>query len=239
MIFYYIRHGDPIYSPDSLTPLGHKQADALAKRLSVYGIDKIYCSTSNRAIQTAQPTLDLLKKEAELLDFANENYAGREFGMDNDKGGRTWIFQLAKGRKLLADEAVLSLGHNWYEHPEIDSHTNCKDGIKRIYNEMDNFFENLGYEHMRYQGKYRVKHHSDERIALFAHQGFGLAFLSCLLDIPYPMFCNHFDLGHSSMTVIEFQEISDIAIPRVLTLSSDSHIYKEGLPTAYNNVLRF
>ena len=31
MVFYYIRHGDPIYDPDSLTEHGHKQAEALAK----------------------------------------------------------------------------------------------------------------------------------------------------------------------------------------------------------------
>ena len=41
MLFFYIRHGIPIYDPDSLTELGKKQADALAKRLSIYGIDKI------------------------------------------------------------------------------------------------------------------------------------------------------------------------------------------------------
>ena len=42
MLFFYIRHGDPIYDPDSLTALGEKQADSLAKRLSVYGIDRIF-----------------------------------------------------------------------------------------------------------------------------------------------------------------------------------------------------
>ena len=56
MLFFYIRHGDPIYDPDSLTELGKKQADAVSKRLALYGIDKIYASSSNRAIQTAKPT---------------------------------------------------------------------------------------------------------------------------------------------------------------------------------------
>ena len=32
MLFFYVRHGDPIYNPDSLTPLGHEQAKALSKR---------------------------------------------------------------------------------------------------------------------------------------------------------------------------------------------------------------
>lgn len=40
----------------------------------------------------------------------------------------------------------------------------------------------------------------------FAHQGFGMAFLSEILDIPYPMFANHFDICHTGMTVIEFKE---------------------------------
>ena len=50
MLLFYVRHGDPIYDPDSLTPLGLKQADALAKRLCRYGIDEIYSSSSNICI---------------------------------------------------------------------------------------------------------------------------------------------------------------------------------------------
>ena len=63
MLFFYIRHGDPIYTPDQLTPLGQRQADAVGKRLAMFGVDRIYSSTSMRAQQTAQPTCDLLKKE--------------------------------------------------------------------------------------------------------------------------------------------------------------------------------
>ena len=66
-----------------------------------------------------------------------------------------------------------------------------------------------------------------------------MAFLSEILDIPYPMFVNHFNICHSSMTVIDFKEENGYAIPKVLTLSSDSHIYREGLPTKYNNEIFF
>ena len=34
MLLYVIRHGDPTYSPDALTPLGHRQAEAVEKRLA-------------------------------------------------------------------------------------------------------------------------------------------------------------------------------------------------------------
>ena len=69
MLFYYIRHGDPIYNPDSLTPLGIRQAEAVSKRLALYGLDRIYSSTSNRAIMTARPTCELLKIQQLRLHF--------------------------------------------------------------------------------------------------------------------------------------------------------------------------
>lgn len=233
MLFFYIRHGDPIYEPDSLTPLGQRQAEAVAKRLALYGIDRVYSSTSNRAIQTAKPTCELLKKEMTLLDFTNEKYAEEELQIND-----MWMFWHKPTVELFTEKSLKDLGYDWYEHPQIKKH-NFKKGIDRIYNESDKFFKTLGYEHIRNTGKYKVIEANDERIALFAHQGFGIAFLSVLLDIPYPIICNHFDMTHTGMTVIDFKEVDGYAVPKVLTLSSDSHLYKEGLPTKYNNKLRF
>mgnify|MGYP002514795605 CR=1 FL=1 len=71
MLFYYIRHGDPIYDPDSLTSLGERQAEAIAKRLAIYGLDRIYASSSNRAILTAKPTCELLKKDMDYVEKGN------------------------------------------------------------------------------------------------------------------------------------------------------------------------
>ena len=238
MIFYYIRHGDPIYKPDSLTALGNCQA-ALAKRLALYGVDRIFSSTSNRAVMTARPTCDILKIEPELLEFAHESRAWDDFTIDNENGtGRTWIFQSNGAMEIFGRKEIRDLGDRWFDLPDLKKY-NYEKGVDRIYREADTFFKSLGYEHIRYTGRYKVTNSSDQRIALFAHQGFGLAFLSCLLDIPYPMFCKHFDMCHSGLTVIEFREIEGYSIPKVLTLSSDSHLYREGLATAYNNRLIF
>lgn len=235
MLFFYIRHGDPIYVPDSLTPLGEKQADALAKRLALYGIDKIYASSSERAKLTANPTADLLKKDIEILDFANEIHTWHDLTLERN-GKKGWLFQDEETRKLFTDESILSMGHKWYEHEKFKAY---KKGMDRISKEAGEFFKALGYEHIKNTGRYKVLKSNNERVALFAHQGFGLAFLSEILGIPYPMFVTHFDIGHTGMTVIEFKEENGYAIPKVLTLSSDSHLYKEGLPTKYHNVLYF
>lgn len=237
MLFFYVRHGDPIYDPDSLTPLGERQAEAVAKRLALYGIDKIYASTSKRAQLTAKPTAEITKKVPQLLDFANESHAWAELTVDTEYGKR-WLFHSPRHRRLVNDESFIALGHKWYEHPEF-SGGSYEKGMKRILDESNAFLASLGYEHIGRSGAYKVKFDNESRVALFAHQGFGLAFLSAILDIPYPLFSTHFDMTHSGMTVIEFKNENGYAYPKIMTLSSDSHIYREGLPTKYNNEIYF
>lgn len=227
MLFYYVRHGEPIYSPDSLTPLGHRQAEAIAKRLAVYGLDEIYSSTSNRAIQTATPTAKALNKEIKLLDFANEGHAWDELTYQTDEG-RRWLFHLPKIKELFHDEITDSLGHEWYNHPALKDY-GYGAAIARIQNGADELFESLGYRRISH-GKYEVLRQNDSRVALFAHQGFGLAFFSAVLGIPYPKIASHFDMCHSGLTVIEFKDEGGFAYPRVWTLSNDSHLWREGVP---------
>ena len=242
MLFFYVRHGDPVYNPNQLTPLGKRQAEAVAKRLALFGLDEIYSSTSNRAIETAQPTFELLEntlkvKEVQLLDFANESHAFRALSAPYcDR--RRWMFQIPELKRLLCSPEVAALGERWYEHPRL---TEYKDGIERIKRESDAFFEALGYKHIEGSGLYEVTRENNDRIALFAHQGFGLAFLSCILNIPYPTFVTHFDMCHTGITVINFENEGGYAMPCILTLSSDSHLYREGLPLNYSNIpgLRF
>ena len=233
MLFFYVRHGDPVYNPDSLTPLGSRQAEALAKRLSLFGLDKIYASTSNRAILTARPTCEVLKLEPEVLDFCNESHAVKDFFV-GEEPYRDWAFRHRLVRPKLMNPSVVAMGHEWHRHPSLQEYTFGR-GVERVYDGLDELMSTLGYVHDRYNGRYRVVQGNDKRVALFAHQGFGMVFLSCLLDIPYPLFATHFDVCHSSMTVIDLQDEDGWAVPRVLTLSSDAHLYREGLPLRYDN----
>ena len=43
----------------------------------------------------------------------------------------------------------------------------------------------------------------------------------------------------TGMTVIEFADNGGYVIPKVLTLSNDSHLYAEHIPTLYNKTHRF
>ena len=238
MLLFYIRHGDPIYNPDSLTSKGFMQAEAVAKRLALYGIDEIYSSTSNRAVLTATPTSRILKKNITKLDFCNEAHVWDFLTFPDKKTGeRHWCYQDDEFLKLFFTDEIYHLRNSWYEHPIFKKY-NLKDGCENLKKSCAEFLLSLGFERNK-DGTYKVVKPNSSRVALFAHEGFGMFFLSNLLNIPYPLFCSRFGLNHSGMTVIHFDEKKEITTPYLLTLSNDSHLYKEGLSTEYNNKFLF
>ncbi|MBR7078414.1 MAG: histidine phosphatase family protein [Clostridia bacterium] len=237
MLLFLIRHGDPDYAHDALTPLGQKQAEAVAKRLAVYGLDEVYTSSLGRARLTAQPTCDLLHLEPHLCDWAIEDIAWKYTTVTLPNGHVTWSFFTDEYRRLFNLPEVLALGRKWYESP-LFANNKFKEGIEKVQQDVDAFMLSLGYRHESERGVYIPENPGKNRVALFSHQGFGILFLSLLLDIPYPLFSSHFDISHSGMSVIEFSVNGEgLVIPKCLQLSNDSHIYKEGLPTRYQNFI--
>ena len=241
MLLYYIRHGEPLGVPDySLTPLGREQAKALAKRLCLFGIDRVFASPTLRTMQTAQPICDLLGKEITPCDWADEGIVWNEFTVPHPKYEHTWVFFDPHYLEIFSSPEVRALGEKWYEHPELAG-LNFKAGVERVNAAVDEFFLSLGFRHDRENARYEVvgEHLNRDRVALFAHQGFGMSFFSSMLDIPYPMFCTHFDFSHSSMSVINFEPRGKYVYPHVLQTANDSHLYREGILTGYHNSIKF
>jgi len=250
MLLFYIRHGDPIYSPDQLTPLGRRQADAVARRLALFGIDKVFSSDSTRAMQTAQPTCELLNRKKAVMPCFNEALAYSQMTVYRDpiyedeihlKKIDCWPWTHPELRRILLSKEVRDMGDRWYEHPDVLKFRDFKPAIDRMATETDAWLDSLGYHHDREHASYSVtSENPDERIALFAHEGVGKLFLSHILDIPFPLYSMHFELQHSGMTVIEFRTWKDgLTHARVLTLSNDSHLYRDGLPLDYQHHIRF
>lgn len=121
------------------------------------------------------------------------------------------------------------MGHQWYEHPAFEG-TTYKKGMERIIREADAWIASLGYERTEREGFYHAVNPNDKKIALFAHEGFGKLFLSHVLGIPYPQFSQTFDISHTSLTVIRFEEQNGICIPYVYTMANDAHLYNDHLP---------
>ena len=232
MLLFYVRHGDPIYNPDSLTELGHKQAQALVARMRICNPSKIFVSSSNRARLTAQPTAEALGIEPVVVDWANEKHAFADLSVSLPDGGRGWAGE--QERDLLASEEIRDMGHDWANHPLLAERGVI--GTERIAKDVDAWLETLGYH--RERNGYRRIGETPERVALFAHWGFGLGFLSHLLDIPYPQMVTRFCIGHSQLTIVNFGD-KDFAIPQVLQLSNDSHLFAAGVETKYVNRILF
>jgi broad specificity phosphatase PhoE len=224
MLLIYVRHGDPNYETDTLTEIGLKQAADVADFLSVYGVDQIFSSTANRAIQTAIPTANRLGLEITPIDFAHEKYPWKNMTIETPSGF-VWPYQSNEVIDLFHTEEITNLGYHWYKHP-LFIKGSYQEEMNRIQNESNRFFQELGYLHLG-QGKYKVLHEHHDKVAMFAHQGFGYAFLSLLLNIPYPIFCTHFELGLAEITLIEFKNVGGYAYPKVISLSSNHHLKRK------------
>ena len=240
MLLFFVRHGDPTYDPDALTPLGFRQAEAVGKRLALYGLDEIYASSAIRAIQTATPAAEMTKKEIQVLDWANEHYAWLDLSIpDPDTGMPNWGFLNPEVIDLFLSPEMTALGQDWISHPFF-SGTRFGSGYTRIKTEAFSFLESQGFAFDESRGMYRVlQPANDRRVAFFAHQGFGLAFLSAVLGVPYPRFCTSFDFSYTGLTVLEFRTGREYTPAKMLTLGNDGHLYREGLSTRYQNEIPF
>ena len=235
MLLYVIRHAEPTYSPDELTPLGKRQAEALARRLCVHGIDEIYTSPLVRARQTAEPLCELLHKQATVLDWTSEQHAFDQLSVPDPthEGWRKWAIYAP--RTEFRTEETLALGDKWYEAPQLKG-SRAKECWERIGRESDAFLASHGYRH---EGLlYRVTEPNDRRIAVFCHHGFGTTWLAYLFGISPILFWTSFDIAQSSVTVIRFiPEQNGCCLPGCLMMSDLSHIYESRLPLKYSGGL--
>ncbi len=235
MLFYLIRHGDPDYSNDTLTPLGQRQAEAVARRLAVHGLDRIYSSPMGRAQATARPTAELLRLPVGIEDWSSEAHAWEELTELDENGKKHWIYERLTRPETCEHEKPILTMDNWWTMPSV-ANTTAMEGVARIQAASDEFFARHGY--VREGLNYRIEKPSDERIALFAHAGFGLAFLAVLLAIPPQFVWSMFDMTHCGISIFHFANTADgLTQPRCLTYSDTSFLYESRLPMKYNNSL--
>lgn len=237
MLLYIIRHGVPDYTGDTLTPLGQRQAEAVGRRLASTGLDRIYSSPLGRARETARPAAELLDKPVEIEEWASENLAWHDFSKVYPDGKRGWVFAPKNMLNLLNPSTANDDVTNFFRSPAFDG-TNAEEGYARIRAASDGFLARQGY--VREGMAYRVERHSEERVAMFCHQGFGLIWLAVLLQIPPQYVFTGFDMTHTGVTVLQFTEgVDGYTVPRCVALSDTAHIYAEHLPMRYKGGFAF
>ena len=231
MLLYIIRHADPIYNPDTLTPKGRLQAQALAKRLAVHGLDKIYSSPMGRAVETAKPACELLSLSLNIEEWTQE--IADRFTLTMPDGSTEFAVNVENTLYRTAEN--LDLGKDWHS-AEIFSSVNAREEYEKLCDKSDEFLARHGY--VRENGVYKITRANNDRIAVFCHGGFIAMWLSHLLNIPPHIFMAGIGINHTGVTIVEFENRdSGYTAPYCLGLSDISHIYKEDLPFKFTNYI--
>lgn len=230
MLLYIIRHGDPDYSTDSLTPKGVLQAEAVGKRLQQSGINRIFSSPMGRAKQTAEPACRLLGLEYTVEKWTHEIGDER---LTTYPAGISESVNLLQNTYFLENNGFDVNYSNSLSTPALRA-SRMDEACSYIWENSKSFLEKLGYREEN--GIYRILQPSEENVALFCHAAFAKAWISMLLHIPLHIMCASFSYCHTGVTILEFKNNPNgVTAPRCLCYSDVSHFCKEGLDMCYNN----
>ena len=189
-----IRHGDPDYAHDSLTPRGVGEARQLAAALERLPLDELYVSPLGRARETCAFTAEAKAMEPITLEWL------RERGI---KRGPVYLWE-APGGMFLGDE-TLPTQNDWRlpggAMPEgAEQYARVRDGFDALLAE---------YGYRRDGHSYRVDRPSRApaaRVALFCHKGVIMTLLGDVLHWALPMLFVSLHIHPTGVTRLEMVE---------------------------------
>jgi probable phosphoglycerate mutase len=230
MRLIFIRHAEPDYSVDGLTPSGYREADALARRVAKWPVTAVFCSPLGRAKLTAKPCLEALHLEAETLDWLREIDSGAHIRPDGS-GRRTscpW--------DLFPDYWTKDELHfhpdKWATTDYMRSMPKDVAEIFRTASEgIDGVLARYGYHR---EGRcYRIDEGArrDANLVFFCHLGLIGVVAGHLLNISPMQLWHSFWLSPSSVTILPTEERQgDIAGFRCQVMGDTSHLLSAGEP---------
>lgn len=228
MLLYIIRHADPDYAAGTITTHGHEEAAALAAIMPRLAPTHLYSSPLGRARDTASYTVQSTGLPLNIEDWTQEIS-----GFSVDQGepyGATAVWDY-HGEHVRTLDPPGPRTSDWFSVKPYNT-SGFPDVLTTIGRESDGLLARHGM--VRNKGVYRVDESVPDvraqRIAVFCHGGFGLTWLSHLLDLPLPLVYSGFYLWPSSVTTILFDErTAGVATPRCIGLGDVSHLHAAGL----------
>ena len=217
-----IRHAEPDYTVDSLTPKGRVEAELLSRRLVRYDIRDFYVSPLGRARDTAAYTLDKLGRKAETLRWLAEF---RGSYPDPETGIRRIVAWDVKPRIWTEFPGVMDV-RTWSDAPAFSG-----GDVKQVWEEttagVDALMGRYGFS--KDGPVWKGGTNGDFTIALFCHFGISMAILGYLTDIS-PMILWHHALSlPSSLTeVVTEERIRGEVSFRVTKLGDLTHLEAAG-----------
>ena len=214
-----VRHGEPDYSIDSLTPKGWREAELLAKRLSKLDIKDFYVSPLGRAQDTASFTLKKMGRQAKVLPWLQEFDAPMRKPNYPEKDTVTWDWL---PQDWMADERFFHYDQ-WLENEYMQKY-GVKEKYDQVIQKFDQFMEGYGYK--REGHFYRVVKANHDLVVLFCHFGLECVLLSHLLGVsPMILWHNTCVLPSAVTLLISEERKKGIGAFRMNYMGDISHLY--------------
>ena len=232
-----IRHAEPDYNIDCLTPKGRVEADLLARRLEKLPVRDVYVSPLGRAQETAEYYLRRTGKTAETLPWMRE-FKGKIPDLETGSPRIAWDMKPRVWTEIPdADDA-----EKWVDSP-------CLQGfdLKEVWAEMKDGVDNLmaRYGFCKDGPVWKCADNKDETIALFCHFGIATAVLCYLTDLSPMLLWHHTLMLPSSVTELVTEErIKGETAFRMLRFGDLTHLEANGevastaglYPMVYNGI---
>ena len=218
MKIIFVRHGHPNYDKDCLTELGHRQAEALAKRLKNEEFSRVYASSCGRAYETALHICE--KKGLPLtakLDFM------RELNWGPIDGTPDWqIYSPWKLAEEMVEKQEALLSSEWVERGGF-SQSNVVAEVEKVAKHLDAFLAEFGCVR---EGKYyRITKATDTTILLVSHGGSSSAAIAHLFNMTLPFVCNTFRWDLTGICEVDFHgKEGELISPRFGLTNDGRHI---------------
>ena len=216
-----VRHAEPDYSIDSLTPVGWTEAKILSDRISKMTVKEFYCSPLGRARDTASFTLEKTGRKAEILPWLRE-FPARVLRPHITEPSVAWDW-------LPADWTNEPAFFQFEQWTQVDAM--AKAGVKEQYDyvvsEFDRFLAQHGY--VRENNLYRAVAPNEDTIVFFCHFGLECVLLSRILNIPPMLLWHGTCAAPTSVTIVNTEERqAGYAYFRMSTFGDTSHLYAAG-----------
>ena len=236
MRLLFVRHAEPNYENDCLTEKGVREALLLAERMKKEQWAECYCSSMNRARQTAAPFLEATGSTAEYCDWLRE-FEHTVVLPDGSKSHIAW--DLAP--KVWTEEAEHYDKDVWYLS-RIAKSGHLEEFAKQVTEGFDAVLAEHGYVRRTGEGErdgrgimYDAVAPNHDTLLFVCHFGVMSVILGHLLGLSPMQLWHTTGAPCSSLTQVYTEEIEEgTAIFRVNFYGDISHLYVADEPLSFN-----
>ena len=225
MKIWMIRHGEPDYERDCLTPKGREEAELFSRWFRRQQVKDIYVSPLRRARQTAEYSLRATGREAEELLWLQEFRARH---LDPLTGEMRILWD--RMPRLLAQYPGAADPENWPDIP-LFAGSDAREVWEETKAGVDALLARYGF---RKEGPvWKAENNRPDTIALFCHFGLSMAVLGYLTGVSPMIYWHHAMCLPTSLTeVVTEERVKGEVIFRAARIGDLSHLTLAGEPAS-------